>query len=109
MGRGTSWNPHDIDVVRGWMAEGKTTTGMAKLQPDWSQSSIKKLVARLTAAGGDTGTVYSRKRSCSAASCAQVDELRAELPTLPRVSVAAVATKKMGTSSSTARRVLHNR
>ena len=86
MGLGTSWNPHDIDIVRGWMAEGKTTTGMAKLRPEWSKSSIKKLVARLKAAGGDTGAVYSRKRSITAASSAQMDELRAELPTLPRVS-----------------------
>ena len=37
----------------------------------------------------------------------QVDELRAELPTLPRVSVAVVA-KKLGTSSSTGWRVPHN-
>ena len=59
MGRRTSWNPHDIDIVHGWMAEGKTTTGMAKLRPDWSKSSIKKLVARLKAAGCDTGAVYS--------------------------------------------------
>ena len=23
VGQGTSWNPHDTDIVRGWMAEGK--------------------------------------------------------------------------------------
>ena len=64
-------------------------------RPDWSKSSIKKLVARLKAAGGDTGAVYSRKRSFTEASSAQVDELRDELPTLPRVSVAVVA-KNLG-------------
>ena len=55
MGRGTAWKAHDIDVVGGWMAAGKTTTAMAKLRPDWSNSSIKKLVTRLKAraAAGD--------------------------------------------------------
>ena len=72
MGRRTSWNPHDIDVVRGRMAEGKTTTGMATLRSDWSQSTIKKLVALLNAAGGDTGAVNSRKRSFTAASPSSV-------------------------------------
>ena len=77
-------------------------------RPDWSKSSIKMLVARLKATGGDTGAVYSRKRYFTAVSGAQVDDLKAELPTLPRVSVA-VVTKKLGTSSSTAWRVLHKR
>ena len=108
MGRGTAWKAHDVDVVRGWLAAGKTTTAMATLRSDWSKSSIKKLVARLKAAGDDVGAVYSRKRSFRAVSSDQVDELRAELPTLPRVSVAVVA-KKLGTSSSTAWRVLHDR
>ena len=36
MGRGTAWKAHDVDVVRGWMAAGKTTTAMATLRPDWS-------------------------------------------------------------------------
>ena len=81
---------------------------MAKLRPDWSRSSIKKLVARLRAAGADTGAVYSRKRSFTAVSSAQLDELNAELPTLPRVSVKMVA-KRLGTSRSTAWRVLHDR
>ena len=90
-----------MNIVHGWMAEGKTATGMAKLRPDCSKSIIKKLVARLKAAGGDTG-------SFTAASSGQVDDLTAELPKLPRVSVATVA-KKLGTSSSTAWRVLQNR
>ena len=47
MGRGTAWKAHDVDVVRGWLAAGKTTTAMATLRPDWPKSSIKKLVARL--------------------------------------------------------------
>ena len=76
--------------VAGWQ---KTTTGMAKLRADWSKSSIKKLVARLLAAGGETGAVYSRKRYFTAVSGAQVDELRAEFATSPRVSVAVVAKK----------------
>ena len=61
MGRGTAWKAHDVDVVRGWMAAGKTTTAMATLRPDWSRSSIKKLVARLRAPGGGVGVVYTRK------------------------------------------------
>ena len=32
MGRGTAWKAHDVDMVRGWMAAGKTTTAMAKLR-----------------------------------------------------------------------------
>ena len=71
---------------------------MATLRPDWSKSSIKKLVARLRAAGGDGGAVYSRKRSVRAVSSDQVDELRVELPTLPRVSVAVVASVASGTT-----------
>ena len=51
MGRGTAWKAHDVDVVRGWMAAGKTTTAMAELRPDWSRSSIKKLVARFERTG----------------------------------------------------------
>ena len=108
---GTAWKAHDIDVVRCWLAAGKTTTVMAMLRPKWSKSSIKKLVARLkarAAAGDAPGPVLARKRSFTAVSSAQVDELKAELPTLPRVSVAAVV-KKLRTSSSTAWRVLHNR
>ena len=107
MGRGTAWKAHDVDVMRGWLAAGKPTTAMATLRPAWPKSSMKKLVARLKAAGDDTGPVYSRKRSFRAVSSDQVDEFRAELPTLPRVSVAVVA-KKHGTSSSTAWRVLHS-
>ena len=95
-------------MVRGWLAAEKTTTAMATLPPDWSKSSIKKLVARLRTPGGETGLVFGRMRSFTAVSSAQVDELKAELPTLPRVSVAVIA-KKLGTSSSTAWRVLHNR
>ena len=82
---------------------------MAKLRPDWSKSSFKNLVARLKAAGGDTGAVYSRKRSITAAFSAEVDELRAKLPALPRGVGCLCRKKKLGTSSSTARRVLHNR
>ena len=111
MGRGTAWKAHDVDMVRGWMAAGKTTTAMATLRPDWSRSSIKKLVARLkarAAAGDAPGPVFTRKRSFTAFSSAQLDELKAELPTLPRVSVNVVA-KKLGTSRSTAWRVLHDR
>ena len=52
--------------------------------------------------------MFGRKRSFTAVSSAQWDELRAELPTLSLVSVAVIA-KKLGTSSSTAWRVLHNR
>ena len=59
MGRGSAWNAHDIDVVRGWLAAGKTTTAMAKLRTDWSRSSIKKLVARLRAPGGETAHVFT--------------------------------------------------
>ena len=81
---------------------------MATLRPDWSRSSIKKLVARLRAPGGGVGVVYTRKRSFTAFSSAQLDELKAELPTLPRVSVNVVA-KKLGTSRSTAWRVLHDK
>ena len=101
MGRGTAWKAHDVDVVRGWLAAGKTTTAIATLRPDWSK-------ARLGAPGGETGFVFGRKRSFTAVSSAQMDELKAELPTFPRVSVAVIA-KKLGTSSSTAWRVLHNR
>ena len=111
MGRGNAWKAHDIDVVLGWMAAGKTTTAMAKLRPGWPWSSIKKLVARLrarAAAGDAPGPVFARKRSFTAVSCAQLDELQAELPTLPRVSVDVVA-KRLGTSRSTAWRVLHDR
>ena len=81
---------------------------MAKLRPDWSRSSIKKLVACSRAPGGETGHVFTRKRSFTAVSSAQVDELNAELHTLPQVSVAVVA-KKLQASRSTAWRVLHNR
>ena len=59
MGRGTAWKAHDVDMVRGWMAAGKTTTAMAKLRPDWPWSSIKKLVARLRAPGGETAHVFA--------------------------------------------------
>ena len=49
--------------------------------------------------------MYSRKRSFRAVSSDQVDELSAESPTLPRVTVLG----KNGTCSSTAWRVLHDR
>ena len=103
MGRVTSWNPYDIDLVRGWMAEGKTTTGMGKLRPDSSKSGVKKLVARFKSSGDHWGCVLSHAIFHSV----QVDDFRAELPTLPLVSVAA---KSLGLPpSSTAWRVLHHR
>ena len=95
MGRGTSWNPHDVDVA--WLGGRRE-----------NKDRNDKLAARVVKVQYQEARGPFESSGFTALPGAQVDELRAELPTLHRVSVAVVA-QKLGTSSSTVWRVLHNR
>ena len=98
MGCGTAWKARDVDVVHGWLAAGKTTTAMATLRPDWPKSSIKKLVARLKAAGCTLASDPSERQGGRAQG--RITHIAS--------GVCCRCRKKLGTSSSTAWRVLHN-
>ena len=57
----------------GWQ-QGKRRQRWQRCGPIGQSPISRKLVARLRAAGGDTGAVYSRQRSFTAVSSDQVDE-----------------------------------